>query len=404
MNYRRSQGRVRLGLQGLVLLLVAAAAAGVLIPSPFYPRIQSRGSTDSATALTTRLGGPDPLTIAICISQAVYPGSARADAVILVPDHDWRTGLIAAALTGPPVNAPILPMPTGPMPPQAQTEIRRLNPRGINGDGGIQVLAVGGVDERVLRQVNEMGFAHRSINAATPAELAEKADHYRAILTGNHPDQVLIVPADAGEYALLAAPWAAQGGHPILFIENGVLPRATRRALDLRPGDAFMYILAPEQIIPQSVAEDMAFFGHVQRMPGGDPFEMAIAFARYTDRGTDFRWWFGANPRVFGWGVSGPGHNFIFASIDEPMHAAVASGLSNRGTHGPLLWIEGDHVPDPVAGLLAAVRPTGELRPDPLLNRGWIIGNEDTVSLRTCHLIDRSLRAVSTGEASSDDE
>ncbi len=401
VNYRHSQRRVRLALHGLILLLITAAVGGALIPSPLYPgtSVDPAPPTSSIGALTTQLGGPDLLGTAISISQAVYPAAARARAVILVPEDDWRAGLVAAALTGSPVNAPILPVPAGPMPSEAVEEIERLNPRGISGDGGIQVLAVGNVDPQVLDQVNQMGLRLRKIDGATPAVLAERVDHYRAILTGNHPDQVLIVPVDFPEYATIAASWAAQSGHPILFVQGATLPLATRNALDLRPTEAFMYVLGPEKILPRDVAEAMVFFGHVQRIPGDDPFEMATAFARYTDRGTLLPWWFGATPRIFGWGVSGPGHHFIFVNIEEPMHAVIASGLSSRGTHGPLLWIEKDHVPEPTTEFLATTRPAGGPRPDPLLNRGWLIGAENSITLATRHRIDKQLRAVRPQEA-----
>lgn len=405
VNYRHSQRRVRLALYGLILLLITTAVGGALIPSPLYPETSADPApTNAIGALTTQLGGPDLLATGISISRAVYPGAARARAVILVPEDDWRAGLVAAALTGPPVTGPILPMPAGPMPPEAVEEIERLNPRGISGDGGIQVLAVGAVDEKVLNQISKMGLRYRTIDGATPAELAARADHYRAILTGNHPDQVLLVPVDFPEYAMIAASWAAQSGHPILFVEGATLPLATRRALDLRPAEAFMYVFAPERILPRDVAEEMVFFGHVQRIPGDDPFEMATAFARYTDRGTVLPWWFGATPRIFGWGVSGAGHNFIFVNIDEPMHAVIASGLSSRGTHGPLLWIEEDHVPESTTEFLATTRPAGGPRPDPLMNRGWLIGNENSVTLTTRHQIHRNLRAIRPKEALIDDE
>ncbi|MFO8060201.1 MAG: hypothetical protein R6U70_06060 [Bacillota bacterium] len=399
MNYARSQRRIRLALYSSIVVLSAAALAGALLP--FHPGHPPTDPVDSsaATALTTRLGGSDLSTTAIAVSRAAYPLSGAAGAVILVPEGDWMTGLIAATLAAAPVNAPILPVPRGPMPAEIEEEIRRLSPRGINWDGGIQILALGQIDGQVIDQIDRIGLTCRHIDASTAAELAERVDHYRAILTGNHPDQVLIVSADAAEFALIAASWAAHSGHPVLFVENRVLPRATRRALDLRPADAFVYVLAPEEAVPEALMDEMSFFGCVQRIPGGDPFEMAAAFARYTDRGADFRWWLGANPRVFGPGVSGPGQNLIFVDIDEPMGAAVAAGLSQRGAHGPLLWVQGDRLPDPVEQLLAAIRPAGGRRLDPLFNRGWLIGDEDAINPRTRQLIEDALRAADAEEA-----
>ena len=64
-----------------------------------------------ATKNTTRVGGEDAAADAAGTATATYPGQTRGTrprAVTLVDQDDWRAGIAAAALMGPPLRAPVL--------------------------------------------------------------------------------------------------------------------------------------------------------------------------------------------------------------------------------------------------------------------------------------------------------
>ncbi len=332
------------------------------------------------TTTTVRVGADGIEETAVAISRTVYPGPARPGAVVLLPQDDWRAGLVAAALVAPPVDAVLLPVSSRQLSEAVSRELERLRPAGIPWDGGAQVLALGDVADIIVGQLEEQGYSVRRITETDPAVLASEVDSYLAAIKGHHDDHVLVVPRDAPEFALLAASWSAATGHTVAFSDRTSLPAATREILDLRPTSAFVYVFAPEHIIEREVLGELVFFGHVQRIPGDDPYQTAASFAGYSDRGAQFRWWLGFTPRIFGWGVSGPGNGFVFVNPDEPMHAVVAAALSRRGAHGPMLWVGTDAVSEPVTAYLRGVSPPGAIPQQPLVNRGWIIGNQSHIS------------------------
>lgn len=397
--------KLRLGVYAAAALILAAVLLLALVTPPWVPsQADEIPIAQLLTGTTVRVGAGNLEKTAVAVSRAVYPGPGSPGAVVLFPDDDWRAGLAAAALTAPPVDAVLLPVSPHGLSDAVSEELERLKPSGIPWDGGIQVLALGGVTDSVISQVEDRGYSVRRMTETDPAVLAREVDDYLAAITGHHNDHVLVVPVDAPEFALLAASWAAATGHTVAFSDRSTLPTATREILDLRPTSAFIYVFAPRDIIGSEVLGQLVFFGHVQRIPGDDPYAASAAFAGYSDRGAEFRWWLGLTPRIFGWGISGPGHGFVFADPDEPMHAVVAAALSRRGAHGPLLWVNGDALSEPTAAFLSRVRPPGAIPQQPLVNRGWIIGDDSHISLTAQESICRLLNAPGRREEARADE
>jgi hypothetical protein len=176
-----------------------------------------------------------------------------------------------------------------------------------------------------------------------------------------------------------AAAWAAKSGDPILFAERDRLPEPTRRAL-VAHQQPRIYVLGPSSVISPKVTEALRRLGTVTRVGGQDPVRNAVQFARYADG-------------AFGWGVVDPGHGLVFANPGRPADAAAAAPLSASGTWGPLLLVAPDgSVEKPLADFLLDVEPGYAKDPARgVYNHGWIVGDDDAVSVKAQSRIDRLL-------------
>ena len=123
-------------------------------------------------------------------------------------------------------------------------------------------------------------------------------------------------------------------------------PPETQAALKLHKGAA-IYVLGPEDAVPEAVFDALGKLGTVKRIAAADAVSTAITFARYRD---------GAS----GWYVVDPGHGLVFANARRPQDAAAAAPLSAHGKYGPLLLIgdEAGALPEPLQRLPAG-HPTG---------------------------------------------
>ena len=141
-------------------------------------------------------------------------------------------------------------------------------------------------------------------------------------------------------------------------------------------------------MIGAAVLKDLRRLGSVKRISGPDPVTNAIAFARFTDG-------------RFGWGVTDPGHGFVFASVRRTLDAAAAAPLSSAGTFGPLLLLEdAGGLPQAVQDYLLDVQPGYD--DDPVrgvYNHGWLMGDEAAISADVQSRIDTVLeiQPVDTG-------
>ncbi len=396
-DYQKSQRKLKIACYLAGGLLLAAILAAYLLPAAYQYPDASRQSVRAQREFGTirQIPCDDPLTVGLTVSQTIYPatgGSARPNAVVLVPDDDWRTAAAAARLSALPVDAPVIPIPSAPLPELVLREIRRLNPLGILRDAGAQVLLCGDLPSGVQRTLQDEGFRFRWLKASSPEELAEKIDHYLSILLGDHRSETVIVPVDDPQLAATGAFWAARRGQPILFSHQDSLPEATKRALDLRPRGAFIYVMAPAGAIGPDAIRDLANFGHVQRIPGEDAAELAASFAMYSDSGDQLRWWLDAIPRDMGWAASGPGLSPVFADEESPLQAMVSAALAHRGNAGPLLWLRQGNLPEPTQRLLRQLQPQATSHLVSRFNRGWVIGGPDQVPEQLTNQLVRLLR------------
>jgi putative cell wall-binding protein len=375
-----------------LLLALAATACGR------NDRTQSSGSDDSpslgvkgsepeastdlgfpafATKNTTRIGGADSVANAAGAARAVFPATTpenRPGAVALIDARDWRAGIAGSVLASTPVRAAIL-LSNGPEMPKASSDaLAALRPLGAKAAGGAQVVRVGNV-------ARPPGVRTTDINGRDPFALARALDAFQTAARGKSSDRVLVVSADDPAFAMPAAAWAAKAGDPVLFVHRDSVPQETKAAL-LSHDQPRIYILGPPAAVSAGVATELRKLGTVKRLGADNPIDSAIAFARYTDP-------------TFGWGVVDPGHGLVFVNSSRPLDAAAAAPLSASGTYGPILLVTGGGLPPALVQYLLDIQPGYERDPvRGVYNHGWLIGDEQAISVEDQARIDSLLEIV----------
>jgi len=347
---------------------------------------QDLGFPTFATKNTTRIGGADPVADAAAAARAVYTGASRISrpqAVVLADDGDWRVGLAASVLMSAPLRAPLLyAHGADKLPPATQNALSALAPTGSKDAGGAQVIRVGKVPELD-------GLKTTDLRGDGAFALARAIDAFQAAARGTTSDRVVVVGADAPEYAMPAAAWAAKAGDPILFTRRDSVPEDTRAAIAAHQQPK-IYVLGPPSAVSDKVLTKLKKLGSVTRIAGTTPAASSVAFARFVDG-------------AFGWGVVDPGHGFVFANTQRPGDAGAAAPLSASGTYGPLLVTDdASKLPTALQSYLLDVQP-GYTR-DPVrgvYNHGWIIGDENAFSADVQSQIDALLEIVPVNERGS---
>jgi hypothetical protein len=353
------------------------------VETPPAEAVEEIGYPSFATNNTTRIGGPDPASIAAAVALAVYPArtpAQRPPAVTLVDEGDWQGAVAAAVLMASPVRAPLLVSADGDLPDPTSQALEALAPRGSSGTGGVQAFAIGGA-------ASPEGPRTTAIRGAGPAALAAQVAAVRDRLLGGPPQHVMLASGDAPRFAVPAAAWAARSGDPVLFTGAHKLPGATIAALE-RHAKAPVYVLGPSSAISTDVVREVAKIDpHVRRVSGVDPVENAIALARYANGG-------------FGWNVNDPGHGFVIARDDAPLAAAVAAPLSASGTWGPLLLTDdADTLPKALREYLLGVKPGYTTDPTrAFYNHVWVIGNQEAISVNQQAEIDQLAELAKIGK------
>ena len=381
----------------LATLLSAVFAAGLTAcGSDEGPKLGVKGEERNATQQlgfpviatknTTRIGGGDSIANAAAAAQAVFTsGSAvtRPAAVVLAPVDDWRIGLAASVLMGPPLRAPLLYTDGDSIPAATKQALDTMNPRGARELKRAQVIRVGTNAKTDLKTVD--------IRGSDPAAVARSVDAFAGAARKSTADSVLVVSSEDPEFAMPAAAWAAKSGDPILFSGRDAAPEDTVRALEAhqRP---HIYLLGPPSVLSKSVVQQLGKLGKVTRIWGKDPVTNAIAFARFIDG-------------PFGWGIVDPGHGMVIGGLNRTTDAAAVAPLSASGSYGPFLLTDSaGQLPPALRNFLLDIQPGYAIGGDPVrgvYNRAWIIGDEKTVSSEQQSTLDALLEIVPVSKKSS---
>ncbi|MBJ7471800.1 MAG: cell wall-binding repeat-containing protein [Solirubrobacteraceae bacterium] len=316
----------------------------------------------------------------------MFPSTARdlrPDAVALAGADDWRAILLAAPFAAKPLGFPVLLADGRNLPPVTTSAMRQLQPAGSRRMNSAQVLRIG-------TAARPEGMRARYVTATTPAGLAKAADRQLTKLRGRASSRILVVNSEDPASAAPAAAWAARSGDPILFTGAGTLPADTKEAI-AEHDNPRIYVLGSSDVVSSFVIRSL------KDIPGtsvyriqppnndGGPADLAIEFARYSDR-------------EFGWNYRDPGHSFVFAPTKDPTSAMAAAALSSGGTYPALLYVdEPDHVSPALRSYLLDIQPGFDDQvsvTQTFQNRGWIVGPTTAIEVSTQARIDNLMEIV----------
>ncbi|GAA0064543.1 cell wall-binding repeat-containing protein [Clostridium sporogenes] len=372
-----------------IILIISTFLIGLLFfykPNYYKNKINIKNENryQRVTANTVRIEGKDLYETCTSISQIVYPSTFRGDrpnAVILVRSDKVQDAMLAARVSHDPINAPILFTKKNSIPESTLKEIERLNPEGLFVDGNAKIILIGDIGEEIKNTLNKKNLKYRHIKGKDVYDLSLNIDNYLAAFQGDHKDVVIIAPIEKPEYSLAQASWNAHNGDGFFFVEKNKVPEPVKKALKARYGGAYIYILGDKIHISNKVKKELAKYGHVERIPGGENiYNQAVSFATYKDVGKNFSWWFHKKSRDFGWGITQPGHNFIFVNPDNWQVAVASSLLSHKGKHAPILLVYKNSIPENLKDYLYTIKPSYISSQEISNNHGWIIGNSDYIS------------------------
>lgn len=349
--------------------------------SPAYPATATKNTTRVATAAGAET--------AAAVARIVFPGGGRGQrppAVALADADDWRAALVGAVLMAPPLRAPLLFTDGGETPPVTAAALEALRPTGAARANGAQAIRLG------TAGTPPGGLRTTSIAGSDPFTLAANVDDYRSRVAGRRSARVLVASAEAPQYAMPAAAWAAKAGDPVLLTARDELPPATRTAIRAH-GRPRIYLLGPPAAVAPAVERQLSRLGTVTRIAGDDPASSAVEFARFVDG-------------AFGWGIVDPGHGLVFADPGRPTDAGAAAPLSSSGTYGPLLLLAEDGgLPRAVREYLLDIRPGYSSDPvRGVYNHGWVVGAPDVVPVAVQAEIDGLLEIAEVPPPKPDDQ
>lgn len=353
------------------------------------------------TPNTARIGSDDPLETAVGVANIIYPATEPENtpgAVILVGMDSLAEVMVAASrIQHFPVNAPILYVDGDAIPEITRNELLRLQPEGVPADRNVQVYLVGDDAAAVDDEVTALGFKTRIFTAPDPPRLAQIVDNWTSTQHGDHRNEMVIANLDNLEPAIPSAFWNAHRGDGLAFVTNDGIPEATREMFELRANGPWLYVFGDETVVSEDIVRQLAQYGHVTRIVGPDLQQTSATFAGFHDEGADWGAWFWQKARTFGWGIDEPGHNIIAVNAQGPggwQNVMPATTLSHMGKHAPVIAVNVDGVPTPAAEYLESTKPYPTAPQQQLLNHGWIIGGEQTISWETQALLDQMLDPI----------
>ncbi len=354
---------------------------------------QKLGFPTVATKNTTRVAGADPVADAAGVALAVYPSQGSGThppAVVVAPTDDWEASLAASVLMAAPIRAPLLLSGQSALPLATADALQALAPTGASSIDGAQTIRIGDVP-------NTVGLHSTQISGATPFVLAAAIDKFASAAAGKPSSDVVIASADSPAFAMPAAGWAAESGDPILFVTGATIPAATQQALTTHQHPN-IYVLGPPSLIPDSVVTQLGKYGRVNRVDGPDPVSNSVAFATYRDPPCAINQPCVHVPGSFGWALRSPGHGYTLVNGSRPLDAAASAPLSASGSFGPQLLVQSPgSLPTPVLNYFLNYATPGYTQEGPtaaVYNHGWVIGDQNAISVGVQAEMDSLLEAI----------
>lgn len=349
--------------------------------------LNGAGAGGISTGSTSRIGGSGPTLDAAAVARTLYPGltaGTRPQAVVIVDRHDWPAALAASGLAAAPLRAPILYSEGSALPPASTSALAAMRPTGARALHGVQAICIASA-------ACPTGYRTIRIEAASPYALAARIAGLVGTLRHGAAAGIVVSVSAPKALSMPAAGLAAESGAPILLVDAKQVPSATAAAIS-RLRLRTLYAVGPEAAIGQATSAALERQAEVKRLGKDGVVANAIAVAAYTDG-------------AFGWGVQEPGHGLVFARASSPFDAPAAAPLAAGADFGPLLLLTSrTGIPLPLRRYLGDIQPSYGATPESapvreVYNRGWLIGDEGSISIETQAELDDLLRIVPRSEA-----
>lgn len=317
-----------------------------------------------------RVPGLSAADVASAAVLARYPargGAAQPSGWVLVRTDpaSWHEMVLGAQFAAKPIDAGVVPTTRQYIPTASADVMHRVHATGFPKAGGLESVILGDVSPDVFLDVQNLGLKLTQLKAATPAALSHDLVPFRGGWARKYSSSVIVASSDndARQFALPVAAWSAYSGDTIAFVSRDRVPPVTAKLLMQRKGlrleKPTIYLAGPPSVISNAVARSLARFGTVKRLPGADPIDFAVDFARYKDRATGF-----------GWGLTSGPANLSLISLARWTDAVGAFAFAATGPQAPLLLTDrGDALPAAVGRYLASLRGR-----EP--NQGFVFGDE----------------------------
>ncbi|OQA04893.1 MAG: Amidase enhancer precursor [bacterium ADurb.Bin400] len=317
---------------GIALLMIPAVlvsiAAGIIIPT----RTLASGHYDFSIP---ELQGRDPYETSVLASRMNFPDPYQPNSIVLARDDRAHDALLASRLANSPLNSSMLFVGRDHVPNIVMDEMARLHPRGFGPDGGVQVYIIGDISSNIETEIQHLRLLSKRIDGADPIVLSHNIDRYLRSVDSSFAANVLLVPVDQPAFGLPAVPWR---GHSMLFTERDTIPDTTLQSLQQRNGlSPSLFLLGSNDYISDSLANEFANYGRINRIDGRDPFDLSLNAARY---GRDFR---PIDQRFF----DDP-RNYLHDHWNDNRRDFIAGQADNWQTITPALILSRDRIRGPV--------------------------------------------------------
>jgi len=303
----------------LALVSLLALLTPLLLAS--LPAVEAR----AAAATVQRLSGADRYATAAAVSADRFaPGVPVAYVATGVSFPDALAGGAAAAATG----GPVLLVERSAVPKATVEELARLAPSRIVVLGGPGV-----VTDEVLPQL--AGLTAGAVTRLSGPDRYATASAISAAVFAPGVRNVLIATGTGFADALAAGPAAGAEDSPVLLVAPGELPAATATEI-ARLDPQTITVLGGAAAVWPAVEEQLRAYAPVTRLFGPDRFSTSAAVARDAFPA--------AAPAVY----LATGASFPDALAGGPVAALVG---------GPLMLVQRDCIPAPVAAEIARLAP-----------------------------------------------
>lgn len=341
------------------------------------------------TVDTTRVSTRDPFSLAVWNSRLIYPSpdvSWSPKVAVVASNVSYHYAMAGATLIHHPINATHLLTHPASLPQITIQELIRLRPRGEGMPA--QVLLIGPTDPGVTGTLRMMGFSVLPVgNNPNPYTAAVDIARFRLEVippegeTGRK--NIIVVSGEDFREGLPAPGIAAHMGTPIIFVGRERIPQVVEAFIKQNRNKNY-FILGSQSTVSDAVYKLIASLsrGIVDRIPGRDPFEIAVNFARF----------YCPEAAGFGWNRNMPGQGdaFNFAPVHRWENAVMSALQSHEGKHTPELTITQGSIPPVTKDYLEFLRPVKSM-PMPPFMHGFIQGDFNDISWGTQLEIEESI-------------